>query len=162
MIAKLKTMLAAAVVVGVAIGSYFLGQRSGDSVEEGSATPMSLEEVVKAESDFQSNQRDLTNRLAEVQNRIKTVKQSLEFEEGEYEIESVEIKQRLSELNAERLTLKASPVESGVPVPLDSPDGQVINQARSQSGISLKVLENYEQDTGVSPQEIEDLMHRTE
>jgi len=159
-----KVILALFSATMLGVTSYYFGQRSAHQQAESLAdkTSKNLEEVAQAELAFQSSQKDLTNRLAEVKNKIKTVKQSLELEEGELELESVEIAQKLTQLSTERAQLGVLSLESDVPVPAGSPDGIILNQPKSPSGISLKVLENYEQDTGVSPQEIEELMRRTE
>ncbi len=47
-----------------------------------------------------------------------------------------------------------------VPISPDSPSGKVLNQPRTQSGLSESMLDNYERETGVTPQEIESLMQQ--
>ena len=156
--------LGGAIMVAVALGAYFLGTQNAnqESLDAHNGEPKNLEEITKLESNFDRQQVELTNRVADVQNQIKTVKLNLGLDDEDRQFESAEIVERLAELDAERLKTQTTGITSDVPIPADSPDGKVLNQSRTASGMSQQVLQNYEKETGVSPDEIEELMRRTE
>lgn len=150
--------------VFVAATAYTIGIKSGheSAAKSGTDKPQNLEEVREIESKFDQQQVNITNRIADIQNKIETVKLNLDLDDTDSRLQSNEIADRLAELDEERFNTQTLGVKSDVPIPADSPDGQLLNQPRTASGISRKVLQNYEQETGVSPQEIEELMRRTE
>ncbi len=158
-----KFFLLSFLALALIAGAYFAGSKLGsESAEPVVSKPKNLEEIAKLENDFDQQQLSLTNRLAEVKNEIETVKVNLNLDELDAKLQSTEIADRLAELDEERLTTQTLGIASDVPIPADSPDGRVLNQPRTASGISQQALENYQQETGVSPQEIEDLLRRTE
>ena len=150
-------------VMLIAAGAYLLGMQTADraTLNSNYGAPKNLEEIAKIESDFDRQQVELTNRVADVQNKIKTVKLNLGLDGEDRQFESTEIAERLVKLDAERLKTQTAGITSDVPIPADSPDGKILNQTRTASGMSQQVLENYERETGVSPEEIEELMRRT-
>ena len=151
-------------VLGAIIIAYFAGVRTSTAPVETSTSlePRTLEEVSRLESQFDRQQVELTNRIADVQNKIKTAKINLDIKEDEYDFDSPEIAERLAELDGRLVQMKAEGISSDVPFPPDSPAGKLQNQPRTASGIPVSVLQKYEQETGVSPEEIEELMRRTE
>lgn len=147
------------------IGStYYIGSQQAESGDERqvSAGPKNLQEIAKLESEFDRQQIELSNRLADVQNRLKTVKLNLGLSAPDNALHSTEIADRLQQLDDRLLQMKTQGLNSSVPFPSDSPAGKLQNQPRSASGVPLSVLQNYEQETGVSADEIEALMRRTE
>ena len=145
---KLKYILIFTLILGVVIGAYNLGRRSNTGIghENRLSAPRNLEEVAKIETEFERQQVELTNKVAEWKNQIATTKQNLELSAEDRKFDSVEIEQRLQELDEEMTASQDKEPFSGVPIPVDSPDGKIIHQARSESGIPLSVLENYEKE----------------
>lgn len=152
------------VLIVVALSAYMLGKSEGSAevTTVKDANPKSLKEIARIESQFDQQQLDLTNRVAETQNQIKTVKLNLGLREADNEIQSVEIRERLVELDERLANSQTQYLGGSVPIPADSPSGKLMTQPRTASGIPTSVLQNYQQETGVSPSEIEELMRRTE
>lgn len=145
------------------VGAYLLGQHNSlENSDEAMVQPKNLEEISKLDSEFERQQAELANRISNIKNRIETVKLNLDIDEKEQQLQSVEISERLEALNNELASATTNQVKTDVPIPPDSLDGKVINQPKSASGIPVSVLQNYQQETGVSPDEIEELMRRTE
>jgi len=145
------------------VGAYLLGQHNSlENSDEAMVQPKNLEEISKLNSEFERQQAELANRISNIKNRIETVKLNLDIDEKEQQLQSVEISERLEALNNELASATTNQVKTDVPIPPDSLDGKVINQPKSASGIPVSVLQNYQQETGVSPDEIEELMRRTE
>jgi len=145
------------------VGAYLLGQHNSlENSDEAMVQPKNLEEISKLDSEFERQQAELANRISNIKNRIETVKLNLDIDEKEQQLQSVEISERLEALNNELAGATTNQVKTDVPIPPDSLDGKVINQPKSASGIPVSVLQNYQQETGVSPDEIEELMRRTE
>jgi len=154
--------ITALVVTASIVGAYFLGtQNSSLPPPEVSSEPKNLEEIAELDSEFSRQQLELSNRLADVQNRIQTVKLNLDLDESDSQIESTEIANRLEDLNGRLLETTVGDTSADVPFPPDSPAGKLRNQPRTESGIPVSVLRNYEKETGVSPDEVEELMRRT-
>jgi len=155
----LKLGVATLVVMSLIIGAYFLGIRNSSlSHQEVSRAPKNLEEVAELDSEFNRQHLELDNHLADVKNRIQTVKLNLELGESDNQVTSTEISNRLEELNERIIGATVSDTSAGVPFPPDSPAGKLRNQPRTESGIPVSVLRNYEKETGVSPDEVEELM----
>ncbi|MFT6098155.1 MAG: DNA-binding transcriptional MerR regulator [Arenicella sp.] len=149
-------------VLGLTAGAYFLGtSNSSLPHQEVSSEPKNLEEITELETEFNRQQSELSNRLVDVQNRIQTVKMNLDVGESDTQVQSTEIADRLQELNGRLLAAKTSDTSADVPFPPDSPAGKLKRQPRTESGIPVSVLRNYEKETGVSPDEVEALMRRT-
>jgi len=158
----LKIGIIALVISAFVVGAYLLGaSNSSVPLQVISNEPKNLEEIAKLDSEFNRQQADLGNRLADVQNRIQTVKLNLELDKSDNQVQSTEISDRLEELNGRLLETKVSSASADVPFPLDSPAGKLRSQPRTESGIPVSVLRNYEKETGVSPGEVEELMRRT-
>jgi len=154
-----KVGLSAVLIAVLVTGAYLLGQRNA---VQPVLAPKNLEEITKLDSEFNRQQAELNNRISDIQNRIATVKLNLDLDEKEQALQSVEIAERLEALNNELANVATNQVQTNVPIPPDSPDGKVLNQPKTASGIPVSVLQNYQQETGVSPDEIEALMRRTE
>jgi DNA-binding transcriptional MerR regulator len=149
-------------VLGLIAGSYFLGTNNSSlPPQEVSSKPKNLEEITELDTEFNRQQRELSNRLVDVQNRIQTVKMNLDVDENNIQVQSTEIADRLQELNSRVLAANTTDTSADVPFPPDSPAGKLRLQPRTESGIPVSVLRNYEKETGVSPDEVEALMRRT-
>jgi len=141
----LKIGIIALVISAFVVGAYLLGaSNSSVPLQVISNEPKNLEEIAKLDSEF-----------------IQTMKLNLELDKSDNQVQSTEISDRLEELNGRLLETKVSSASADVPFPLDSPAGKLRSQPRTESGIPVSVLRNYEKETGVSPGEVEELMRRT-
>ena len=68
----------------------------------------------------------------------------------------------LLELQAQIEALPETPDQQAVPLPPESSSAKSLALPRSESGIPQPVLENYQRETGISPEKIEELMKRTQ
>ena len=141
-------------------GGYYLGSLNGVQTESVKESDDSLSQVDAIETRFDHQQELVNNRLNNIKNRVETIKVGLNEQGIDTSVSAIEIDDALNKLNSSLNTLESNNTIGSVPIPADSPSGRVQNQPRTPSGISVSVLENYERETGVSPQEIEELMRR--
>lgn len=146
-------------MVAIAFAGYQFGAslQSQQNDQQVSDSQIELPEVVSDQS-----LRKMEARLQAIQSRLDAVKQKSEVLDNS--IADVKT-QDISGIEAAQARIEALPdtaEQKNVPLPEDSPSAKVLNQPKTASGIPVKVLENYQQETGVSPDEVEALMQRTE
>ncbi len=144
-------------------GAYFLGVKMSAPEQSAEVTaPKNLQEIAVLDSEFDRQQRDLTNRIDEIKNRVATAKLNLNVDKLDDQVQSTEISDSLKELNDRILESRTSPATTNVAFPPDSAAGKLQRQPMAESGVPVSVLRNYEKETGVSAEEVEALMRRTE
>ena len=154
--------LASVLVLVVAVGGYQLGTRENKALIEdlqknqAQSTPVSFEEALendlrKMEAQIESINADLT----------KLDEDSQVISESLASIESPD-DSALLELQAQIDALPQTPDQQAVPLPPESSSAKALALPRTESGIPRSVLENYQNETGISPEQVEELMKRTQ
>lgn len=139
----------------IAFGAYQAGSNSPKD-NQVTAEKDAVPEVIS-----DKDVSDLGNRIARLQSKLDDVKKK--SAEVQASIDATQqVSSNLEAMNArvDALPEKVEPKE--VSLPPDSPSAKVLARPKTDSGIPVSVLEDYQKETGVSPEEIEELMRRQE
>ncbi len=103
--------------------------------------------------------KEMERRLAEITRKIASLKK---MSIGVKDMNTVaeESQNRLKGVKTNLALLREKERNIEVPIPPESPSGKILNQPKSASGIPFAVLQNYQMETGVNPEEIEELMRK--
>ena len=151
---------ASSVLVMLAIGvlSYQYGARNAATQTHDKQKAEGENHLLEGVSEKEIS--NLGNKIARLQAKIDDLQQQSSDVEANI-VGTADVNEDIEAMNA-RIDALPEQIETEVNLPADSPSAKVLARPKSPSGIPVSVLKDYEKETGVSSEEIEELMRRQE
>ena len=154
-----------AVLLTVGLGAYQVGlNQNKEDIQKLKAEKEQVikQKAVSAEAAFEQDVRKMEVRIKSVNaNLTQLVKRSEQINNDLASLEPIN-ETIFTAMQAKIDALPRSSEQKTVPLPEGSSSAKVLAQPKFESGIPQLVLDNYQQETGINPAEIEELMKRTQ
>ncbi len=146
----------------VSYGSYQFGLSQSEKETQVSLKEQAPGKEVSLEDALEQDMRRMEAKINAVNaNLSQLVQQSEQLNKDLTALETSD-GSTLAQVQAQIDALPRTPEQGAVYLPEESSSARVLAQPKSPSGIPNPVLENYQQETGMNPAEIEALMQRAQ